>query len=299
MLKHRLTFGPIMILLLAFAAWLDQWLDGVGTPGWLESTGLVGETLPPAIVVGALVFLVAGAGAREVARILRAKGVLIWTKPAVLVALAGAGLMGFGGHGTDPTESLGLVGLGVMGVFALGLVYGIRGRDTDGAMAVGSGVLALHVYMGIMPGFVILLRREHDIWVLIWVLACVKSCDIGAYFTGTTIGKNKLIPWLSPGKTWEGLAGGMATAGLVGGLGAWWLASAGVAAPPPIVGAAMGVLFGGLGQAGDLLASLLKRDAGVKDSGTALPGFGGVLDLIDSPIFVAPIAYWLLHTIGP
>lgn len=287
-----------MILLLALAAWLDQWLDGVTTPDWLLGTGLFNETLPPAIMVALLVFLVAGGGAREVARILRAKGVLIWTKPAVLVALAGAAIMTFGATGTDPIESMGLVAFGVMAAYTLGLIYGIRDRSTDGAIAVGSGVLMLFVYMGVMPGFVVLIRREHDIWVLIWVLACVKSCDIGAYFTGTTIGKNKLIPWLSPGKTWEGLAGGMATAGLVGGLGSWWLASAGISAPSVVAGAAMGVLFGGLGQAGDLAASLLKRDAGVKDAGTALPGFGGVLDLIDSPIFVAPIAFWLLHTIS-
>lgn len=60
----------------------------------------------------------------------------------------------------------------------------------------------------------------------------------------------------------------------------------------------MGVLFGGLGQVGDLSASLLKRDAGVKDAGRALPGFGGILDLIDSPILVAPVAFWLLHSVG-
>jgi len=284
-----------MILALALCAVLDQWLDSQTAPSWWAALGLGGETLPPALITGPLVFLVGGAGAREVARILRAKGVLIWTRPAVLAALAGVAIMSFGGTGTS---SLGLVSFGAMGAYALGLIYAIRKRDTSGAIAVGSGMLMLFVYMGLMPGFVVLIRREHDVWVLIWVLACVKSCDIGAYFTGTTIGKHKLIPWLSPGKTWEGLAGGMVTSGLVGGLGAWWLASAGINTPAPIAGAAMGVLFGGLGQAGDLAASLLKRDAGVKDAGTALPGFGGVLDLIDSPIFVAPIAFWLLHSIA-
>jgi phosphatidate cytidylyltransferase len=58
------------------------------------------------------------------------------------------------------------------------------------------------------------------------------------------------------------------------------------------------VLFGGFGQIGDLSASLLKRDAGIKDSGRSMPGFGGVLDLIDSPVLVAPIAFWLLHAMG-
>ncbi|MEM9374561.1 MAG: hypothetical protein AAGA55_13040, partial [Planctomycetota bacterium] len=171
MLKHRLTFGPIMIMLLALAAWLDQWLDRLATPDWLAGNGLFDDTLPPAIMVGALVFLVAGAGAREVARILRAKGVLIWTRPAVLAALAGVAVMAFGSVRTEPVESLGIIAFAVMAAYTLGLIYGIRDRSTDGAIAVAGGVLSLFVYMGLMPGFLVLLRREHDIRLLIWVLA--------------------------------------------------------------------------------------------------------------------------------
>ena len=70
-------------------------------------------------------------------------------------------------------------------------------------------------------------------------------------------------------------------------------------AHPIIVGALTGMLFGLIGQAGDLLMSLLKRDAGIKDSGKSLPGFGGILDVLDSPLLVAPFAYWWLRIALP
>ncbi|MCA9304170.1 MAG: phosphatidate cytidylyltransferase [Phycisphaerales bacterium] len=292
MLKYRLTLGSVLILAIAFFAWLDEWFDRLPTPGWIPYHR---ETLPPGVVAFLVLGLLSAMGAREVARILRAKGDPVGTGFAIVTALVGlcwVGLM--------PFEISGGVGLAVgvssvAIVFVSGLLYAIRNREIDGAIRVGSGVLLIHVYMGLMLGFLILIRREYPIWMLIWVLACVKSCDIGAFFTGTAIGKHKLIPWLSPGKTWEGLVGGMLTSALVGGVGAWLLLRSGVDHPGVIAGAVMGFVFGGLGQMGDLAASLMKRDARVKDSGTSLPGFGGVLDIIDSPVFVAPFAFWSLR----
>jgi len=118
------------------------------------------------------------------------------------------------------------------------------------------------------------------------MLLVVKSTDIGAFFGGRALGKHKLIAWLSPGKTWEGLACGLLTAGVVG-------ACFAPAIPQMNVFQAglFGVLIGGIGQVGDLLESMMKRDAEVKDSGTLVPGFGGVLDIIDSPLLAAPFAY--------
>jgi len=121
----------------------------------------------------------------------------------------------------------------------------------------------------------------------------VKFTDIGAFFGGKALGRRKLIPWLSPGKTWEGLFFGLLTAAAVG------------AAMSPAIGprtgyilpwwkgAIFGAILGGIGQLGDLLESLMKRDAEVKDSGSLVPGFGGVLDIIDSPLLAAPFAYLL------
>jgi len=116
----------------------------------------------------------------------------------------------------------------------------------------------------------------------------VKFTDIGAFFGGRALGKHKLIPWLSPGKTWEGLGFGVLTAAIVGMICApwisqllWWQ------------GLIFGAVIGLVGQAGDLLESLMKRDAQVKDSGQLIPGFGGILDVIDSPLLAAPFAYLL------
>ncbi len=124
------------------------------------------------------------------------------------------------------------------------------------------------------------------------ILLVVKSTDIGAYFGGRYLGKHKLIPWLSPGKTWEGLFCGLATAALVG-LGCslvWPHALSTITWPKALI---FGIVIGGVGQAGDLLESLMKRDAQVKDSGNIIPGFGGLLDVIDSPLLAAPAAYLL------
>jgi phosphatidate cytidylyltransferase len=125
---------------------------------------------------------------------------------------------------------------------------------------------------------------------VLMILLVVKFTDIGAYFGGRALGRHKLIVWLSPGKTWEGLICGMLTAGIVGIVCVHF-------APElqlnPHKGFIFGVVIGGIGQVGDLLESLMKRDAQVKDSGHLIPGFGGILDVIDSPLFAAPFAYLL------
>jgi len=161
-------------------------------------------------------------------------------------------------------------------------------------------VLFAFVYLGLTFGFLLRIRLEHSAWVLVWVLATVKSCDIFAYFTGKAIGKRKLILWLSPGKTWEGLIGGVIGSAAVGGAGLALLTTQGIfnAGGSPtqsaIAGAVSGACIGLAGQLGDLMASMMKRDAGIKDSSSLLPGFGGILDVIDSPILAAPLAYWTL-----
>jgi phosphatidate cytidylyltransferase len=123
-------------------------------------------------------------------------------------------------------------------------------------------------------------RDEHGLYLLIWLFIVTWSTDIGAYFTGKSIGNRKLAPSISPGKTVEGLYGGIAAATLLGG--AWALATdLGIAllALAPICAVAA--------QAGDLFESGIKRRAGIKDSGSWLPGHGGVLDRLDGLVPVA------------
>ncbi len=123
-------------------------------------------------------------------------------------------------------------------------------------------------------------RSSDQVMLLIWVFIVTWATDIGAYFVGRAIGKRKLAPAISPGKTVEGLYGGMAAATLLGGA---WALFAGLQ-PAALV---LAPLFAVAAQGGDLFESWMKRKAGVKDSGNWLPGHGGLLDRLDGMVPVA------------
>ncbi len=284
MLKYRLTLGPLLILAFLAVIWLDGYLARRGVPHGLAFTLFL-------LVVGA----VAG---RELCKIFRARQ--ITTSRRIVVLAVWAGLVS---SSLSPAELGGLSGTAVvctaaMIVLVLSMIYYSRDRSPEGVVAASAATLLAFVYIGLMGGFSIVLLKEFGGGVLIGVVLVAKSYDIGAYFTGRLIGRHKLIPWLSPGKTWEGLGGGVVLAACVAIVAArflgptlglrmtWW--QAGV----------MGIVLGLVAQAGDLLASLLKRDAGLKDYSRALPGFGGVMDVADSPLLVAPAAYWLLKALA-
>jgi len=172
-------------------------------------------------------------------------------------------------------------------------------RHNDGFSRASGGVLLGFALIGVPLGFWLLLRRDTDPWTLAAAILCVKSADIGAYFTGVAIGRNKMCPWLSPGKTWEGFAGGVVLSAMVGYSAGLISASdaaarAGIEAVDPIRCAWIAVLLGMIGTLGDLLESLLKRGAGMKDSGRLLPGMGGLYDVFDSLLLAGPLAWWLL-----
>jgi phosphatidate cytidylyltransferase len=138
-------------------------------------------------------------------------------------------------------------------------------------------------FYALLPALALLWIRERDVHglaLLVWAFIVTWSTDIGAYFAGRTFGKRKLAPTISPNKTVEGLFGGIIAATLLGG--AWALAMS--------LGTALLVLAPVLAiaaQAGDLFESGMKRRAGVKDSGSWLPGHGGVLDRLDGLVPVA------------
>lgn len=156
-------------------------------------------------------------------------------------------------------------------------------------------------YLGLLPAFLAMIRTNspaadaeelhRGTVALALAIFVPKACDIGAYFTGRAIGRHKMSPTLSPGKTWEGAIGGLTLAVAVAfGInrlgpvisGEWWNV------------AAFGFVVGAVGMLGDLAESMIKRDCERKDASQAVPGFGGVLDVVDSILFAAPVTYWWL-----
>ena len=123
-------------------------------------------------------------------------------------------------------------------------------------------------------------------WYLLILLLLTTSADIGAYFAGRAFGRRKLAPQVSPGKTWEGVGGGVAGVAAVAAVASHWLPGN----PGPFILICICVAL--ISVVGDLSESLFKRQAGLKDSGTLFPGHGGVLDRVDSLTAAAPL-YWL------
>ncbi len=299
-LRQRLLLGPLLIALLLALAWLDQRLAGTLLPLGLEHLFPDRATTPPGLVLFFASLVISIIASRELVRIMRDKGILASKRITTFAAVVGLLVSCLVPSGISPVQAVAIVASAAIVVLMSALVFYSRHKTVQGVVAGAGGTLLAFVYLGLAFGFLLAIRREHPVWVLLWVLLVTKSSDIGAYFTGRSIGRHKLIVWLSPGKTWEGLIGGCVLAAIVGVLGLFVLERTGAARVPPLwTGAIAGVLFGLVGQMGDLTASLFKRDAGIKDSGSVLPGFGGVLDVIDSPLLVAPVAFWWIAGVHP
>ena len=159
------------------------------------------------------------------------------------------------------------------------------------------------VYLAVLPSFLVQLRwlpdeKHYSTVALIMAVFVPKCCDIGAFFTGRYLGRTKMAPTLSPKKTWEGAFGGLLLAVLV------TIVIDRVTEASPLgrrIGfeIAFGISVGGFAILGDLAESLIKRDCQQKDSSQAVPGFGGVLDVIDAVLFAAPVSFIWLSVVSP
>lgn len=138
-------------------------------------------------------------------------------------------------------------------------------------------------------------REPHGPWWMLLALVIVWAADIGAYFSGRRFGKRKLAPQISPGKTWAGAYGAMVAGVLVALVGGWLLGVR--AAALPGLGA-LAALTVAISIVGDLLESLMKRHAGIKDSGTLIPGHGGLMDRLDSVFAALPVFALGLQLLG-
>jgi phosphatidate cytidylyltransferase len=161
---------------------------------------------------------------------------------------------------------------------------------TTTTVSVGTAALAA-AWIGVGLGFVILLRGlpEHGVLVVFTVLLAVWANDTVAYFAGRTLGRHKMAPTVSPGKTWEGFAGGS-----VASIAVAFFALYDQQFLPIWQSIALGVAIAVAGPVGDLFESALKRDMQVKDTGRVLGGHGGMLDRIDALLFAAPVVYFVL-----
>lgn len=137
------------------------------------------------------------------------------------------------------------------------------------------------------------LETYHGGWVVIWLLSVVWATDIGAFFAGSIIGGARLAPAISPGKTWAGLTGGAVLASLVGSIFA-------ISSHMPTIGKLfwLSAATAVVSQCGDLLESYIKRLCGVKNSGTLIPGHGGVLDRVDGFVTAAPFVMLMFMLMG-
>jgi phosphatidate cytidylyltransferase len=234
--------------------------------------------------------------------------ILEWGKRAGIGAPPGGPLdtSGWSDHSLHLGLTLAALTLATVIVF---LVEMQRYRQPGNATVnIALSILCL-VYVGVLWGFVALLRRFHDngwgMMALVSMMLIVKSCDAGAYFTGRLLGRTKMSPVLSPKKTVEGAIGGLVI-GCVSGGAFFYFAGPAMVGPSfqmPSIARWLGyaLVVAVAGMFGDLAESLLKRDMGSKDAGNQLPGLGGMLDVIDSILFAAPVAYlcWVLGLVGP
>ncbi len=199
-------------------------------------------------------------------------------------------------YGTVESGVLSLLSIDFSAIIILCLVFighfawlSVRGPVSGSMDCVSRSVLGL-TYVVLPLSFLIALRLSWGAGTLLTVLAVCKFTDIGAYYCGKLIGGPKLAPVVSPNKTWAGAFGGLIAAILAAQLlRIWFMSFIG-----PVNALFFGITIAFVAIMGDLAESLIKREAGVKDSGRLVGGYGGVLDMIDDVIFVAPCAYLFL-----
>ena len=199
-----------------------------------------------------------------------------------------------GGQFADPWYQYS-PGIAFAALVFIGVPWLMARKGRNGRVAMVPFMVAGPVYVGFLLSHGLALREldggadyARD-WLLFALLVTIAT-DTGAFFTGKAVGLHPMAPAVSPGKTWEGAVGGFIwSAGVAAGLGA--LLDLGTSVWQA---ALVGTAVGAMAQLGDLAESRIKRASGVKDTGTILPGHGGLLDRLDSIVFTLPVVYYLV-----
>ena len=294
MLRWRLFVGTLIIAVLVGLCWLDHLTAVAGA--YLFPVAILFAVL----AVGDALHLAAAAGLRPVA----------WTVycGTLLVLIAGwiptvCGRLAPGMPSCKnvlSAECPVATGDWPLAALALGVLLAFLGEmrryeKPGGVTANLAAAVFAMVYVGGMLCLVIQLRLLWGIGALASLLIVVKLGDVGAYTVGRLVGRHKMAPVLSPGKTIEGAVGQLAFACLGSWIALRWIVPAvapqGWQAGPWWGWILFGLLVGAAGMLGDLAESLVKRDVGRKDSSRWMPGFGGTLDILDSILLAAPVAY--------
>lgn len=278
MLKHRLLFGSLMTLLFTAAVIFDGWLDGSFTTSTTDDKQVQGTIL---CILAILLIIPAQF---ELSRLASPKNLKIFLP----VTITGSVLFAANRYLQQLVEFRPDTYFSLLAAFVLLalLLYQYKRHGTSAVIAnCGANYFSI-LYLGLLTSFCITIRIEFGLWPFLMFIYVIKSADIGAYAIGTLFGKHKFSPKISPGKTWEGMCGAAGAAVIVAigfamicDIMAWWPA------------AIFGLCFAFTGQLGDLAESMIKRDAEQKDSANKVPGYGGVLDIVDSPLVAAPLAY--------
>jgi phosphatidate cytidylyltransferase len=251
---------------------------------------------PPAIFFNLLVAAVALAALYEFFRLAEKSGHAV----SKTVGLGGgaavlAGWVAFWGYG-GPADRRGLtiVVVLVLAVGVLASVAPLFSRVEPSAALASAASTFYGVFAVALPATAMCALREFSPRAVLFLFLIVWGCDSFAYYTGRTFGRHPLAPVASPKKTWEGTIGGLVGATLIGAAaGAWWV----LPELGPGRAALAGAVASSAGQIGDLVESLWKRAAGVKDSGVFLPGHGGFYDRIDSLLYAGPVLAVFVATI--
>ncbi|TFG49975.1 MAG: hypothetical protein E4H40_02065 [Candidatus Brocadiia bacterium] len=277
MLKYRLLFGTLMTLFFGGVTLLDGWLDGSLTQG-------AADKRVQGTILFVLVMLLAIPAQYEFSRLAQRKGIRIFLPVSIVSSMLLAGTWYWPQLLTvEPAVYVSVVmALTVLALF----VYQYYSYGTAGVIANCGGNCFSVLYLGLLSSFVIAIRVEFGVWAVLMYIFVVKSSDIGAYALGMLFGRHKFSPRISPGKTWEGMGGAVLAAIIVS---VTFSAISGIM--PWLPAFLFGFCFAFIGQLADLAESMIKRDAEQKDSASNVPGFGGILDVIDSPLGSAVFAY--------